>query len=427
MTCPTGMICSAVDRERARPYECRPRPEAEQQPALTCKQQFTLLLEECSKQLESTAYSCDEKNDQGMTSVADSASQLALMMGQQTGGSVQAACSGMAKVSQAANAAVAAYRINCSSEISSCKSTCVKAREFVAANARCLGADGPHVLNAFNAQAEGELKKCDSYTAKIDQANQAIQNYGNTSMNASQCEELTSGDVAPTPEFCAANPTAPNCTGLTGSVDCKDPTQASTNKVCICANNPSDPACFNQQKAGSAFSATAGGIDASSRLGAAKGDSMSFDGADLGGLPNIAQGSFTPGGGEGVDGQQGSGNPVGGGSGGSSGGSGSGGGSGGASETSTDVNAGFYGGGGARFGSGGSVGGSSGDGRGVANVGAAGTPSGPDLRKFLPGGQFDPRRGISGMNGQDGITGPNSDIWQKVQNRYRVMAPSLLP
>ncbi|UOE99927.1 hypothetical protein [Bdellovibrio reynosensis] len=424
MTCPVGMACSAVDAERSRPYECRPVPAAAPR-APTCKEQFTKLLEECTTQLESTAYSCDEKNDQGMSSVADSASQLALMMGQQTSASVQAACSGMANISQAANAAVAAYRINCSSEISTCKTVCSKAKAFVAANARCLGADGQHVLSAFNAQAEGEAKKCDAFTAKMEQANQAIQNYGNTSANASQCEELTSGDATPTPEFCAANPSYPSCTNL-AAVDCNDPTMASTNKVCICAKTPNDPACFNAQKAGSTLSAQAGGLDASSRLNAEKGEGSLFDGADLGGLPSIAQGSFTPGGGEGVDGQQGSGNPVSGGSGGSAGGANSGEGSGGLEETSTDVNGGFYGGGGAQFGSGGSSGSGDGD-RGVAAVGPGGAPGGPDLRKFLPGGQFDPRKGVSGMNGRDGITGPNSDIWQKVQNRYRVMAPSLLP
>lgn len=433
--CAEGQICVRDDANRTNyiclanpnfvgPMPSPDRPRAARVP--TCKEQFQQIVQECTTQLDSTAYSCDEKNDQGMTGVADSASQMALMLGQQTSASIQSACSGMANISQAANAAVAAYRINCSSEISTCKTVCAKAKAYVTANARCLGASG--ALDAYNAQAEGEAKKCDAFTAKMDQAQQAIQNYGNTNANATQCEELTSGDATPSPEFCKAYPTAPNCVNQ-ASVDCSNPSIASTNKVCICAKNPTDPQCFNEQKASAnAFNANGGGIDSASRMAAAKGDS-SFGDSDIPGLPSIAQGSFTPGGGEGVDGQQGSGNPVGGGSSGSAGGSAGGSGAAAGEETSADINAGFYGGGGGgKFGSG-SGGSGDGDGaRGIAGMAAAGggKPGGPDLRKFLPGGQFDPR-GMSGMNGRDGITGPHSDIWQKIQNRYRVMSPSLLP
>ena len=116
------------------------------------------------------------------------------------------------------------------------------------------------------------------------------------------------------------------------------------------------------------------------------------------------------------------------------GGGGGGGASGGAAgeeglEDGVQVNAGFYGGGGSFGGSG--YGGGSGERNAAGMAGAAGAAKGkggPDLSKFLPGGQYDPKlRGLAGSGGPDGITGPHSNIWQKIQNRYRVMSPTLLP
>jgi hypothetical protein len=34
---------------------------------------------------------------------------------------------------------------------------------------------------------------------------------------------------------------------------------------------------------------------------------------------------------------------------------------------------------------------------------------------------------VAGSSGPDGITGPHSNIWQKVNNRYRTVVPTLLP
>jgi hypothetical protein len=89
---------------------------------------------------------------------------------------------------------------------------------------------------------------------------------------------------------------------------------------------------------------------------------------------------------------------------------------------------GYYGGtGGGGFGSGsGSSGGSGYSGYRPGGVGGPGK-SGLDLKQFLPGGANDPARGIAGISGPDGITGPNSDIWQKVNTRYFSVSPSLLP
>ena len=49
---------------------------------------------------------------------------------------------------------------------------------------------------------------------------------------------------------------------------------------------------------------------------------------------------------------------------------------------------------------------------------------GPDLRKFLPGGMLDPRRSPAGM---DGMTGPYTDLFAKVANRYMILRTTFLP
>lgn len=397
--------------------------------SVNCVSQYEALLQECVNQVEETSNDCDEKNDAGMNSVSATASQITLMMGQQTASSVQAACSKMANLTQAANAALAAYRLNCSNSIQSCRSKCNAVKQYVNSQASCLSIAGGSAVgySDYMARADNEAKRCDNFENKVNEAQQAIQNYGLTSANASQCANLTSGTGA-LPEFCKTNPNYPGCSGVT-PVDCSNAQVAATNKVCICSKNPSDPACSSAQKVGGGVTAGGGSIDSSSRL-AAKADTTGI-GGDIPGLDPIAQGKpNNSGGGEAVDGRQGNGSPLSGGGGGSGvspqGGGGSGG---GAMDPSGGGGGGFYGGGGGgRFGgSGGSGGGSGGGYRGAYGANNPAGTGGPDLRKFLPGGQFDPKRGISGMGGPDGITGPHSDIWQKVQNRYRVMSPTLLP
>lgn len=383
-------------------------------------QEYTQLQQACATELQETSYTCDEKNDSGMNSVTDTASQLALALGQQTSSSIMAACSKMAGVAQAANAALAAYRLNCSSAINSCRSACSQVKQYVQNNSHCLvSAMASSSYSSLIESADGEAQKCTAFENKTNQAQQAIQNYGATSANAAQCAALTSGDPATLAAYCAKNPTQLVCQ-TAQAADCSNPQVAATNKICICAKNPNDPACLRAQKATDP-NAIGGAIDSSSRLAnKASGDY----GGDIPNLPSIMPGKPGSGGGESIDGSQG-----GAGVGGGGGGSGAGGDGGGASaaERTANINGGFYGGGGNRFGYGGSAGGGgAAGGRGYAVSPGRNTASGPDLRKFLPGGQYDPRR-AAGVSGPDGITGPHSNIWQKVQNRYRVMSPSLLP
>ncbi|WP_415062281.1 hypothetical protein [Bdellovibrio sp.] len=424
--CPDGQVCYADNNERTS-YSCRSREtSANPNPAENCFATYDRLLQECRTSVEETSHTCDEKNDSGMNSVASTASQIALMMGQQTASSIQAACSKMANLSQAANAALAAYRLNCSNSISSCRSACSEVKSFVEKNTACLSmasADSTGaVIAQMQAPADTELAKCNNYQSNVNQAAQAIQNYGATSANASQCASLTAGDSSVS-DLCKANPNYPGCNPA-APVDCSKPEFASTNKVCICIKNPHDPACVSAQKPGG--DTVVGSIDSSSRLGN-KSDGSDM-GGDLFGTPAISHGKPSSGGGDSIDGSQGGGT-VGGGEG-SGGGSPARGAAGavGAGESSPGVNGGFYGGGSGRLFGGGS--GSGGGAVGGGYGGRAGTgiaPTNPDLKKFLPGGQFDPKRGVSGLAGPDGITGPHSNIWQKIQNRYQVMMPTLLP
>lgn len=88
-----------------------------------------------------------------------------------------------------------------------------------------------------------------------------------------------------------------------------------------------------------------------------------------------------------------------------------------------------YMGGGSGPGFGGGPGGNGDPSQGGGNKvgGQPGVNGGPDWRKFLPGGQYDPRRGIAGVTGPDGITGPATDLFGKVHNRYGAVGHTLKP
>ncbi len=415
------------------PAETRPnddsreteRTQGESQETQACQGQFGNLIERCQQDSQSAISSCDEKNDGGMNSVASTASQVALLMGQQTSSSITAACSKMADLSQAANAALAAYRLNCRSAQESCLSSCEQAKAFVIEKAAtCFpdlsGAQLTSAMSSYHSAIDGNLNSCRSLESKISEAQQAIQNYGSTLANASQCAALTSGDPSRSvAELCRATPNYPGCNPA-APVDCSKPEHATTNKICICSKNPHDPSCTAQQKAGG--NSLGGSIDSSSRLN----NSSSEFKEDIPGLPSITPGASGSGFGNSIDGHQG-GAPLG-------GEDGSGHGVAGLAKAKESVGeklsgdtSGVYGGGGGRYYGNGSSGGDAvAEGSYRRFQGEKGS-QGPDLKKFLPGGPFDPKRSLSGIGGVDGITGPHSNIWQKIQNRYRALSPTLMP
>lgn len=435
-TCPPPKQC-VTDNWAGSDYYCMDAPQgnpSNNQNGSSCITEFHARLDSCRMEVQGAVNSCDEKKDPGIESVNNQASQVAVMMGQMAAASIQAACSKMAKLTQAANAAVAAYQIACANAIESCKSACGSARSYVGQNALCLAGGDYASKDAFAesmaSAVDQELEKCNSLTANVAQANAAIQNYVSTSANASQCSALSDG-TGLSPEICKKDPKNPMCV-KPGEVDCTKPEMA-TNKVCVCSRNPFDPMCSSGQKVGGGIGAGGGNnIDSSSRL-ANKADPGRA--GDIPSLPDIEQGEFKDSGGAvGPDAEKvGNGGIAGGGGGGSSGGGrrAAGGSGGSGDDESSKVVSGFYGGGGGGskgFGSGGYRGGGNNGGYVPGAGGVMGKgDSTPDLRKFLPGGQYDPRRMISGISGPDGITGPHSNIWQKVQNRYQILKPTLLP
>lgn len=383
-----------------------------------CQAQYQQLSQKCEAEYNETANSCDEKNDTGMTSAMSALSQASLLMGQQTASSITASCSKMAGLTQAANAATAAYRMLCQSAISSCRSTCDELVTFVKQNPAC-GRD-PSLI----AQSEDQANLCLNFDSKMQEAQAAVQNFAATAANASQCASLTTGDMQ-VPQICLANPNLPGCSTITAS-DCSKPEMAS-NKVCVCSRNPTDPTCVGLKSSGNTALASS---TLTSRLNGSGANGSGLDIGDIPDLPSIEHGQVKSGGGTGVDGKQGAGANLGSSDmgGGAAGGPGGGGGAYG-DEAGHDVNAGFYGGGGGAFGTNGRTYGSGGGGTGGYGAnGQAARDNGVNLRQFLPGGKYDPRaRGIAGASGPDGITGPHSNIWQKIQNRYKVISPTLMP
>ena len=380
----------------------------------TCSE-YQSLVQACANQYTSTNSSCDASKDSGMNKVSSTASQLSLAFGQQSASSIQAACSGVGQVSTAANAALAGFRLTCSNAIKKCGDSCSEVVSYLKANPSC----DPNSTELSAAQAE--VTKCSQFDAKINEANQAMMNVAQTLNNASQCASLTASGE--TPSICKNNPNLPGCTA-SGLMDCTNPAMAS-NKVCICTKNPSDPSCSANIQ-GLSGGTSLGSSDPSARLG---NKNATASGEDTPGLDPIAQGQagsadYSSGA---VSGKQGGGANLGGGSGGSSGG-GSRGGYAADGTAGHAVNAGFYGGGGGGSGFSGSGGGYGGGGYAGSGSSTSGQNGAPNLRQFLPGGQNDPRsRGVAGSSGPDGITGPHSNIWQKVNNRYRTVVPTLLP
>ena len=144
-TCPPPKTCVSDNWARNVGYCIDPLEEKshdsnkESPPSSSpCEAEFYARLDTCRAELQGATNSCDEKQDPGINNVSNQASQLAVTMGQMAASSIQAACSKMAKISQGANAAVAAYQLSCSSSIDSCKSSCTAARNYAQENAICI-------------------------------------------------------------------------------------------------------------------------------------------------------------------------------------------------------------------------------------------------------------------------------------------------
>lgn len=385
------------------PSTMQPRPSggsAEQQDYILKSDAFLIQAESnpstkaqalsCRSALEAAQISCDPNRDGNMISAANTATQAAQGIAAMSG--TAGACSSLGQAIVAAQGALGGFQANCGVKQSRCASAC---EGFAPPQREC---------NFYkNVQAQA--------VANIFGAYQMLQ-------SVKSCAGKLGSSLA---QMCAQNPALAVCASLQGPASCNDPQVAATNTTCICQSNPADPRCGSVDNSSQWVSSTGTDSGSSSSFSAdAFGNGLDMTGGTElepgtpaeAGENQLAKGNLGGGGG-GLGG--------GGTGGGAAGGSGRGGGSG----TNADILKGSYGGRGGG-GSGGSYGyGSRDDGSGYG-AGAAGNPN-VDLNKFLPGGKMDPSRGLAGVSGPDGITGPNSDIWKKIRTRYFAVSPQMRP
>jgi len=362
----------------------------------------------CQGDTNTAQTTCDPNKSQDVGAVMQMATGAQQALSMATGSSIQAACGTLGKVSAAASAATATYKGYCSYSYSQCQKSCQAA----------LDADTAAIDSASKAeipQIKKLQKQCNGMQQNIAEASNAILGLIGEKINMQQCASLTTD--------CTLNPTSAACLA---TADCTNATTAATNVVCICQANPMDSRCGGGSNVAgggglggapalsSTSSTTDGtlgkfGLDSNGQFGAANAPIANAEqqqpqnmaqgmqgGHNLGSTGSVNN-AYTPPGAAGAAGSKAS------------------------------ILSGYYGGtGGGGFGSSGGSG--SGNGNGGYRPGGAGSgKSGLDLKQFLPGGANDPARGIAGISGPDGITGPNSDIWQKVNTRYFSVSHTLLP
>jgi hypothetical protein len=372
-------------------------------------------IQKCSQDTNVAKSDCDQDQDAGVQGAQSQISNFAVNMGSNMG--IAGACTGIGKLVAGANAAVAYFAQNCSSSRDACVSSCQNARSAVTAKYSRYEVAGP----AADAQEQVTtlLQTCKDLDAKIQQATQAINNTMGTLQGAQNCAKQT--DPAFT-AYCASNPTAIGCSAAEAT-DCTNPSIAASNPICICKNNPRSASCTGASA--KAMGDGSGSINSASTSSTAGGIPTGSPGSDN--LMNDASWAGNPdlkasrGASEEVGGKKGGRPLMDGAAGSADGGDKARGG--GASGQGIAVNAGFRGGGGGGGGGWGSPGSDNGRGGYVPPTAAQARAMGPNLRDFLPGGGLDPKsanRGLAGISGPDGITGPHSDIWKKVQNRYQI-------
>lgn len=351
----------------------------------------------CEDALREAQAACDTEKQTG-SQVQGVSAGLAEVLNQ-SGLGVAKACNKVGELSLAANSITFSFQQNCARAQSACLQAC---------NSQLQRANGA-VTNEAAGTADQRLAICQGYSQNLQQSQNALTSILRTAQGASHCADQSS-------DYCKMFPGLSACQAKLKQ-DCSNPAYAAQNKICTCASGANSPDCLKEQ----------------SKLQASVGMNSSGIAATLGKTPSLAlsdeeqkkidlNGAGENGKGEDIGGNKG-GRALGAGGGFQGGGNG---GRGGGHEDRTSLNNGF-------FGSSSSLGGFASAVRGVYNKltgqGGAEKKNGtPDLRQFLPGGKFDPKfRGLAGTAGPDGITGPHSDIWKKIKNRYQAQSTSLIP
>lgn len=373
----------------------------------------------CKDKTDTAVNICEQQKGSMMGQAKNMLGGISQMMGS----NIQAACSEWGRGMASINAGLSAFSAGCSREYLSCRSACDADLSEAKAAMAAAPVTSPQyeAARAKIASIETDQKRCGRLQEHLASAASGVDQLIAASQTAEQCKAMTGDTIA---EMCAKDPSLPIC-GSQGPADCSDPSQASTNTICICQVNPRDARCglsgktqgynaTNMGSSGAADSLSAGSFGSGS-AGSGDGYSdMTFGKPGAASDRNLLQGGS--GGGKGG---------VGGG--GQNGGPDGGGGRAGSGQSAKILN-GYYGGkGGAAGGAGAGSRGAYGAQAGYRPGSGAGGNANVDLRQFMPGGKMDPQRGLAGVSGPDGITGPHTDIWKKVNKRYFAVTPSLLP
>ncbi|MCS6838927.1 MAG: hypothetical protein NZ480_08780, partial [Bdellovibrionaceae bacterium] len=408
-----------------------------------------------------------------LTMIVDQASQQIVNSGVDP-------CSGLYQKASAAQSALAAARTTCVQSYQNCSQSCARANDELSnlqrlANSGSLPPSwgGRSSSRSLRSEINQFQEALSSYQQRVQSARATCQkgrthvaeisnnlNKINQAMNsAGQCAMQISsqGKTLKTFDQCRADFNQPGCEIFRGmlpsSGSCQDPKEAQSNIVCICRANSLDPRCSQLhqigQKPTQGGSLTAdgtpsslGGGGSSSQLlnqhlgvGAFGGDSEYDPGSARTGQNNTPS---VGGGGGGVGFFGGS--TLSGNMGDSSGNKGKG--KAGGKDPGTKKESNFLsslvksGGGLAQFFNR-LAGRKSANEGGVAGGGLGGKPdeglkadgdqalSDVDLTRFLPNGHRIPARFASSATGPDGITGPFSDNFKKINQRFFILGPSL--
>jgi hypothetical protein len=393
----------------------------------------------CVADTEDAVKQCNFSDSKDAQLAVGMANQMVQQLKAMTVANQALLCSKMGAASQALDVAVGAFSTYCTQAYSKCESSCAKEIEEIKERIDAsFVAFAVPALEEQKAMLVKKSKACSSLSSNVKNIFQSVGSYAAMETAKSQyCSEKTDALA----ELCKSQPGNVLCK-TNGGANCSDPNVAATSIVCICQKKPNDPRCGAQAAIG-----LNSGLPNANGANSASGSNGSDKPGDFGGLGGGADsgpggfnsnamndgsgnGGFNPRSGVGGRGGGLGGGGGGGGQNGKGGGAGAGGGAGGNGINAKIISGygvGGTGGPAGRYGGAG-VGGPNGNGMGGRNgyMAANGKP-GVDLRKFMPGGQMDPSRGLAGVSGPDGMTGPNSDIWKKINMRYFSVTPSLLP
>ncbi len=428
---------------------------------------FAEAIKQCVKQMRETVAICNTKaaESEGYCN-PDSSPNIAAAV--QYGGQgamianafdmgTSGGCGEIAKYSAGLSAGLVVFKKICQQEAASCLKPCEDVIALDNSTDSCRSPPGgpqtaaeiPNdlvrdeldevrkMVDAANKGQEKCAKQAENGTNVEGQVGQALTTL---KQQTTTCKMKTAG--VQTADFCAQNPTDQACRGSSGR-NCGDAAMAN-DPVCKCIANPSS--CNGVNSLNNSFGTVgsirggAGAADLNKgAAGAGAGNLSGLGAMDSAGLGEIG----------GPVGPKGESRKLGGNKGGSAPSSGGGGGQGGGAPTAAaggaavGDNENLY-----RGGRGGGAAGGSGRGAGSgsayaggyrsAPAGALGSGSiyngrmrgakgGPNLNDFLPGGRNDPNaRGVAGITGPDGITGPHTNLFMKVKNRYQAIRSSLL-